>query len=124
MRVAETILYLLFNLLRRHHRIQRRFRIKTGPNPMSPVNFFNSSLISHALRKRELCVRNLGWNFGTEERQQWPGQNQDHVKPASKKIRFTRGANVCFHFACAQVEQTTFTRSTSKMSKLSLPTHI
>jgi hypothetical protein len=85
---------------------------------MTPVNVFNRSLIGHPLCERERSVQNRGWSFGPEESQQRPGQKQDHVKSASKKMRFNHGSNVRFHFACAQVEQASFNQAASKMSRL------
>jgi hypothetical protein len=43
---------------------------------------------------------------------------QKHIKPASNEMRFSGAVNVRFHFACASVRKTPFTRTASKMSRL------
>ena len=69
LRVAEIILYLIFNLLGRHHLIEWRLRLRIlfCPNAMTPVNFLNCSLIIYALGKGECSLRNSAWRVGTEE---------------------------------------------------------
>jgi hypothetical protein len=54
LRSAQIIFDLLFDLLARNHRIERRLRrtIVFRPNPVTPVNFFNRSLIRHTVCKR------------------------------------------------------------------------
>src|SRR6266436_8838405 len=75
LRVAEIILYLLFNLLGRHHLIEWRLRLRIlfCPNAMTPVNFLNCSLISYSIgeRKSGSCrMGSLRRCFKTEESQQ------------------------------------------------------
>src|SRR6266704_5088463 len=51
LRIAEIIFDLPFNLLGRHHFIERRLRpqILFRPNPVPPVHVFDGALISHTL---------------------------------------------------------------------------
>jgi len=66
-------------------------------------------------------MRSLRLSFGTKEGQQRSTyadrQQQKQVKRASNKMGFNREANVRFHFACASVRKTPFTRSAAKMSR-------
>src|SRR5262249_39222277 len=64
---------------------------------MTPVNFFNRSLVSYALGKPQRSLRNFRGHFSTKESQQrstyTDGQQQKQVKPASNKMRFHDGAS-------------------------------
>ena len=58
LRVAQIVFYLLLDLRLRHHGIERWLGIGSlpavaGPDAVSPVNFFNRSLISYALCKSQ-----------------------------------------------------------------------
>src|SRR4029079_7973069 len=68
-RVLQRACDLAFQLGPRHHRIERWLWIGTlfRPDAMTPINFFNGSLISYALCERRRCLRNFRGRFGTEE---------------------------------------------------------
>src|SRR5207249_1447447 len=68
----------LFKLLLGHHRIERWLGIGTffWPEPMTPVDFLDGSLIGHAFFERQCSLRNTRLRFGTEETQQSPGDNR------------------------------------------------
>jgi len=55
LRVAQIAFDFLFDLRLRHHRIERWLGIGTlfWPDPMSPVNIFNRSLVRDALREAQ-----------------------------------------------------------------------
>jgi hypothetical protein len=86
----------------RNHCIERWLRIASlaWPDPVTPVNVFNRSLIRDALSKGQRSLGTVRWRFGTKETQQCPCRQQSQVKRASNKMRFNRGANVRFHPAC------------------------
>jgi hypothetical protein len=77
---------------------------------MLPVNFFDRSLISDAIRERQRSVRShrrrghtsLGSPAAAGLRQrEWDRANrqqQKQVKGASKNLRFDRRVNLFFHF--------------------------
>jgi hypothetical protein len=77
---------------------------------MLPVNFFDRSLISDAIRERQRSVRShrrrghtsLGSPATAGLRQrEWDRANrqqQKQVKGASKNLRFDRRVNLFFHF--------------------------
>jgi hypothetical protein len=55
LRLTQIISDFVFQLRLRHHRIERWLAIRAifWPDPVTPVNFFNRSLICDALLKRE-----------------------------------------------------------------------
>src|SRR6266481_2731506 len=60
-----------FELRLRHHRVERRLGIGTllWPNPVAPINLFNGSLISYALRNCETPSRNFYMRVGLDKSQ-------------------------------------------------------
>jgi hypothetical protein len=64
---------------------------------MTPVNFFNSALVSYSLFERDRSVGRLRWSFRPEETQQRCDQKRDRVKSASNEMRFEVRVNLFFH---------------------------
>jgi hypothetical protein len=76
---AQIVMDFPFNLRLRHHRIERWLGIRAllGPDPVTPINVLNRSLVSYALGECESgsCRRgNFRRRFRTQESQQRPGQ--------------------------------------------------
>jgi hypothetical protein len=72
LRLAQIIFDFLFELRLRHHRIQRRLGIRVlpaiaGPDPVTPVNVLDRSLIGHTLCKGQRSLGPVRRRFGTEE---------------------------------------------------------
>jgi hypothetical protein len=61
LRLVQIVCHFLFQLRLRHDRIERWLGIGSlfRPYPMTPVNFFNSSLVSYALVERQRSLGNL-----------------------------------------------------------------
>jgi len=80
-----------FDLRLRHHGVERwlgtgPFPAITGPDPMTPINFFNCALISYAICKRQSgsCrMRSLRRRFGLKEIEQC--SCEDRTCRATKK---------------------------------------
>src|SRR6266446_3274310 len=73
--VAQIVFDFLFQLHRRHHFIERRFWIGAlfWPNAVTPVNFFNRSLISDTISESQHCAllrRLRGRAEGSQPRRQ------------------------------------------------------
>src|ERR1051326_6061609 len=88
----------------RHDCIQRRLGISTlfRPDPMSPINCFDRSLIRHALGESQSSSRRMrrsGLSCRSKQSQQCHGQKRNHVKGASANTRANWRINALSH-AC------------------------
>jgi hypothetical protein len=101
-RAAQVVFDFLFQLGLRHHLIERRLRIKilSRPDAVTPVNFFNTSLIGCTLCKAKRSLVKFCPGLQREESQQCPRQKQNQVKRVPNKMRFNCGMKVRFHFDC------------------------
>ena len=90
LRVAQIVFNFLFQLRLRHHRIERRLGIRTffWPDAVTPVNFFNRSLISDTISESQHCglLRRLGGRGeGSQPRRQ--------VRRSIRQIKSRRKSN-------------------------------
>jgi hypothetical protein len=70
----------------RHHRVHRRLGIGAffWPDPVTPINVLNRSLICHALRERQRSMGGLRRRVGVYERQQRSAQHRRGRSSADK----------------------------------------
>jgi hypothetical protein len=90
LRLEQIIFDLLFELRLRDHRVQRWLGIRVlpaaaGPEPVTPVNVLDRSLIGYALYKRQRSFRNLRWRFGAEDSKQCAAQDRTGGGYANKE---------------------------------------
>ena len=88
LRVAQIILDFAFDLRLRHHGVERwlgigPFPAIAGPDPMTPINFFNRALISYAICKRQRSLKVPRRRFGLKEIEQC--SCEDRTCRATKK---------------------------------------
>src|SRR5439155_8474411 len=89
----------LFELRLRHHRVERWLGIRAfpaiaGPYAVTPVHFFDSSLIRHAFFERECSLRSVRRRLRMEERQSRSYRDQDEVSCRCAKKETNQGAQV------------------------------
>ena len=113
LRVAQIVFNFLFELCLRYHLVQRWLGagVSVWPDPVTPVNVFNSSLMRYALCKREGPLRSFYWCFGTDKSQQRSVYDRTYRSCANKKCDRS-----------AQVEETRHrnsSRARDPMSELS-----
>ena len=84
LRFAQILFDFSFDLRLRNHRIKRWLgrTVFLGPNPMSPIDFFDRSLIRYTLCKCQCSIGTLVWRRGTGEnksqcRDSYPQQTHD-----------------------------------------------
>jgi hypothetical protein len=86
--IVQIIRHFLFQLCLRHHRIERRLGILSllWPDSVTPVHFFDRSLIRHTLFERERSFGSFRGCFRTEGGRQRSSRDQKAASQRRKKL--------------------------------------